>query len=367
MKTVFIVKESNENEKRVILLPENIIKLTKKYEVLVENNAGIGVNISNSEYEKNGARIVEKDEGWEKADLVLTYKGIGKNEYKYLKEGLVIAGLFHAEGNIELVKVLLQKKITAFSYEFIKDKDGHFPMSYPGGEIAGKLSVLYGAFFLQSIYGGSGKLLTAVRGVKKSKVGIIGYGNVGGAAIKLAKALGNDVVVFGRNVNKMGKISVFVDEDIKFVENTYENLVEELPTIDLLIGAILISTFDTEPIITEELMSLMKKGSVIIDVTCGYGPGYMPCIYEKTSLEEPIYINNYGIICCKIDNLPLGVPLTTTEAYSNNAEKWILKLCDHIFNNKFKQSIENGKIVEDGIIKHDVIEQHFEYYKGKNI
>lgn len=365
MKSIGILKETKKNEKRVILLPKDISIFTNEFEVLVEEGLALSLNIKDDEYIKYGAKVVTKEKVW-KSDIILKYKAVSDEEYRYLNKKTKIGAIFHAEGNKGLIKELLDKKCTAYTYEFVESSDGYFPMAFPGGEIAGKMAIMYANHFMQSQYGGKGKTLFAIRGVNPTKIAIIGYGNVGGAAIRLASILGNDVYVFGTNINKMKKTSVYLDEKIHYFESTKENLNKILPDMDVIIGAILISTYDTEPIVTEEMVKKMSKGTVIIDVTCGYGQGYMPFIKKYTTLENPIYVNEDGIIFCKIDNLPSAYPISTTEAYSSNAAQWLLKLVRHALGIEYCEEINKSKIVENGVITNDVIKQHWDYYNEKD-
>jgi len=365
MRSIGILKETKQNEKRVILLPKDISLFTPGFEVLVEKGLANSLNIQDEEYIKYGAKVVSKEEVW-KSDVILKYKAVTKDEYKYLNENTKIGAIFHAEGNEDLIRELLNKKCTAYTYEFVESNDGYFPMAYPGGEIAGKMAVMYANHFMQSQYGGKGKSLFKIRGASRAKIAVIGYGNVGGAAIRLASILGNEVYVFGTNINKMKKTSVYLDENIHYFESTKENLENILPNMDVIIGAILISTYDTPPLITESMVKKIEKGTVIIDVTCGYGKGYMPFIEKYTTLDNPIYINEDGIIFCKIDNLPSAYPISTTEAYSSNAAPWLYKLVKHALKLEYYEEIENSKIVENGNITNKVIKEHWNYYNGKN-
>lgn len=365
MKKISILKEVINGENRVILLPQDIDELVKKYEVYVESGAGKELGYSDDEYRRHGATIASKDECWEYSDFIIKYKAPIKEEYKYLNSKVKLGAIFHAEGNYNLLKELKNKKVTAYTYEFIETEDGFFPMAYPGGEIAGKMAIMYANFYQQKQYGGAGRALFSVRGSKKSKIAIIGYGNVGGAAIKLAADLGNEVYVFGSNINKLKKMSVYMGETIHCVESTNDNLLKFLPEMDAIIGAILISTYDTAPIITKEIFSKLKPGTVIIDVTCGYGSGYIPSIDKYTSLSEPVYISDNGIICCKIDNLPSAYPVSTTEAYSSNAKEWILKILDHELLGETNEDVSRGKIFDKGNIVHDVIKEHWSYYTNE--
>ena len=365
MMTIGILKETICGEKRVILLPEDVKVLTQKFLVVIEKDLAIDIGINDSEYIKFGARLDSLENVW-KSDIVFKYKAPTVHEFKYLTKDTKICAIFHAEGNKQLIDELLRKKCTAYTYEFLETSDGLFPMAYPGGEIAGKMAVMYANYFMQTQFGGKGKTLFAVRGASPSKVAIIGYGNVGGAAINLASKLGNDVFVFGSNINKLKKFSVLMDERVKCFESTKENLEKVLPTVDVIIGAILISSFDTKPLITNDIIKKLAPGTIVIDVTCGYGEGYIPAITRKTSLINPVYVNDDGILFCKIDNLPSAYPITTTQAYSKNASSWIYKIAMHALGIEYSYEAEMAKIVENGKILHDVIRQHWEYYEKNN-
>lgn len=362
MMTIGILKETIDGEKRVILLPEDVKILTQKFSVVIEENLAIDIGINDSEYIKFGAKVDSLENVW-KSDIVFKYKAPTVHEFKYLTRNTKICAIFHAEGNKQLISALLNKKCTAYTYEFLETSDGLFPMAYPGGEIAGKMAVMYANYFMQTQFGGKGKTLFAVRGAKPSKVAIIGYGNVGGAAINLASKLGNDIFVFGSNINKLKKSSVLMDEKVHCFESTKDNLEKILPTVDVIIGAILISSFDTKPLITNDIIKKLTPGTIVIDVTCGYGEGYIPAITKNTTLTNPMYINDNGILFCKIDNLPSAYPITTTQAYSNNAAPWIYKIAMHALGLEYSYEVEKSKIVENGKILHDVIKQHWEYYE----
>lgn len=361
-----ILKETMSGEKRVILLPSEVKQLVGEYDVYVEEGAGCAVGYSDETYIDVGAIIATREECW-KCDFVLKYKAPTKEEYKFLNNNVRLAAIFHAEGDYDLLKALKERKVTAYSYEFFRTEDGYFPMAYSGGEIAGKMAALYAMFYSQKQYGGSGKILFSVRGAKSARVAVIGYGNVGGAAIKMLTDMGNDVYVFGTNVSKMRKLSPLMGNNVICLESNEDNLKQYLPQMDAIIGAILISTYDTEPIITEEIFEQLKPGTVVIDVTCGYGKGYIPSIDRYTSLENPVYCTDNGIVCCKIGNLPSAYPVSTTEAYSRNACEWIKMMLDNELRGQKSSIVEHGKIFDDGVICHEVIKQHWDYYEKDDI
>lgn len=363
MKTVSVIREKMEGEKRVIMLPENVNKLVRKgYRVLVETGAGKTVGYTDNDYITAGAVIANEKQAWEGGDLILKYKPPIPEEYQYIKEGQTIAALCHAEGNYKLIKEFMKKKCNVYTFEFFETEDANFPLSIPGGEIAGKVAMLYAMYYSQTHLGGSGRLPVKVVGATKPTIGVIGYGNVGSSVIRMALDLGNNVIIFGHNIPKMKKMAIGYGGNIKCCLCSEESLFAELKNIDILFGAILISTYNTDPVVTKEMIDGMKNGSVIVDVTCGYGPGYMPFLENNTSLDDPI-LKKDGKTFIKIDNLPAAFHMTTTEAYTSNIEPYILQLCDRVFENKTDHISERGMIFKEGKIVHKVIEEHFKYYE----
>lgn len=362
-KIISILKEVRPNEKRVILTPIEVIKLVSNgYQVIAEHNCGIACGFADSEYRQAGAEIVSQCEAWKSSDVVVKYKAPISDEYHFFSSKTILAALFHAEGNYQLLKAMMKSQITAYSFEFFETGDGFFPLAFPGGEIAGKSAVLYAAHFMQNHLGGKGKLLCDVVGVPKPRIGIIGYGSVGSAAISLAISLGCDVIVFGTNMQKLRKLQIVYGNRIEILFSTHENYVKILPTIDVLIGAVLISTYDTPELISESLIKTMTPGSLVIDVTCGYGEGYLPFIKGYTTLENPVQISD-GISYIKIDNLPSAYHITTTTAYANNLFPYLLNLLNSLSGKKSDDISERGCIMRDGEIVHKEILKHWNYYE----
>ena len=368
MAVISIIKEKKLGEKRVILLPQHVrLLINNGYKVCVEHDAGINLGFSDTEYSNAGADIVSEEVAWEKGDLIIKYKPPTKNEFKYIKEHQNIAALCHAESDFQLMNEFIRKRCTVFTFEFFRDEKGKFPLAVPGGDIAGKVAMIYAMFLSHTQIGGKGKLPIRIEGVEPPTIGVIGYGNVGNSIIELALKLGNRVIVFGSNIKKMKEYaSRFPGQPIEFYESRPEVLLSKMKEIDVLFGAILISTYNTQPIVTKEMIDCMKEGSIIIDVTCGYGDGYMPFFEKKTDLNNPFYLQD-GKLFVKIDNLPCAYHNTTTQAYSNNVAPYIVKLCDYLFMNKSDNCVIHGKIFDNGSITHEVIQEHYDYYERNNI
>jgi len=363
-KSVSIIKEKRSGEKRAIIVPEQVQEFRlSNFDVYVEESTGIEIGFSDEEYIKYGAKILNTKEAWSASPFVLKYKPPIEDEYRFLKPHMHLCAIFHAEGDMKLVETLKNSMVSAYSYEFFKSTNGTFPLAIIGGEIAGKLAVIYGAYHLQSQNGGSGILLSSLANIRRPKVLIIGYGNAGGAAARLAHDLGCEVVVLGRDIEKMRRFESNFNQPIRTELNTSEKLSEELKDTDLVIGTILISTYDTEPMITEEHLKKMKKGSMIIDVTCGYGKGYLPTFDYFTNENSPTFIKQ-GIVHCKIDRLPAFVPKTSSIAFSKNATPYLINLGNAIYNRKLVDSTsQNGLIIQGGEVIHNEIKKHVDLIK----
>ncbi len=231
-------------------------------------------------------------------------------------------------------------------------------------EISGHMAVIYGAYHLQNELGGSGVMLGYIPGVKRPKVLVIGHGNAGGAATRTAISLGEEVVVLGTNRERLRKFKATVPPDVKCYVNSKEILEREVPDADLIVGAILISIWDTPAMINHELLKKMKPGSVIVEVTCGYGKGYLPTALKKTrNLNEVYKVEN--IIHIKNDCMPKQVHITAVEATSKNIILYLINLGKSIFEKDFQNPIsEEGLIVSDGKIIHPQILHEFKSMKA---
>ena len=361
-KSISILKEHKEDENRVVLLPEDIaIFVNNGYTVYVEQGAGLGIGIEDKSYKNAGALILSREDAWKASTFIVKYKAPISEEFQFLNSEINLCAIFHAEGNVELVNTLCDKGPTAYSYEFFETEDGIFPLAVVGGEISGKLAVIYGAYHLLSPQGGRGVLLADIIGARRPKVIVIGYGNVGSAAVKTAQALGNEVVVFGTDRERLSKYQRAVGSDVRCLLYTPESFEQEIIDADLIVGAILVSTYNTPPILLERHLKKMKKGSMIIDVTCGYGDGYLPTFSNFTTFKKPTY-HKEGILHCKIDILPSSVPITTSKAFSKNIAPYILKLGESIFSNKYDPISERGKIIEQGKIMNSIVSENIRLY-----
>jgi alanine dehydrogenase len=357
-KSVSILKETRDGDKRVVILPDGVRKFVDAgFWAYVEHHAGIGLGISDNDYEAAGAKIVSTEEAWRCSPYVVKYKYPSKAEYQYLQPNMHLCCYLYAGGNELLTNTLCELNITSYAYEFFETADGHFPLMTSDSEISGHMAVIYGAYHLLESMGGRGVLLCHVPDAKRAKVVVIGYGNAGGAAARTAAAMGAQVVVLGTNPVKLRKFQATMPPNVTCYVNTPEVREREFLDADLVVGAILISTYDTPPMINRELLMKMKVGAVIVDVTCGYGEGFLPTGHTQTRDLSKIY-EVEGVLHIKNDIMPASVPFTSAEATSKNHTAYLINLGRTIFENDFSDPIseaakvtQNGKIVHPEIIK----------------
>ena len=270
-----------------------------------------------------------------------------------------IAALFHAEGDVDLLTALQKCGATAWSYEFVTEH-GRFPLGRPGGRIAGIQAVLAGAHALQSP-AGRGVLLAAVDGADNANVVVIGSGNVGAAAAHTAAVLGANVTVLTRGETSRRDYLRRAPAGVRVLVNTRKALLACLAEADLVIGAILVSTYDTPPMIDQADLAVMRPGAVIVDATCGYGPGYLPTAGPVQAPGDPPR-QVAGILHVKIDVLPALVPVTSTAAYVANAAPYLKRLARTALLGVPDPAIEAAQIACAGHLVHPVLIQHARIY-----
>lgn len=356
--TVGFPRESG-TERRTICTPTIARTLTRAdFGVITETGIGAGVYIDDERYTAAGAQLAPPEEVWA-APLVLRYKSPDPPDIERLKAGQHIAALFHAEGDVALMTALRDTRVTAYSYEFLTE-DGRFPLGRPGGQIAGAQAVLAGATALQTP-GGRGVLVGSVPGAEPARVVVIGSGNVGSAAARTAAALGADVTVLARCEQSRTTYRRTAPPGVRVLVNTRETLLDAIAEADLVIGAILVSTYDTPAMIDSADLHRMRPGAVIVDATCGYGPGYLPTAGAVQRPGDPPREVD-GILHVKVDVWPALVPVTATAAYTTNATRYLDRLARVALLGTADPAVDAALIARDGRLVHPVLHQHAQVY-----
>ncbi|MBB4906202.1 NAD(P)-dependent oxidoreductase [Actinophytocola algeriensis] len=359
-KIIAFARERYPGEARCMVVPSEVPAYRAAgFDVWVETKTGAELGIADAEFADNGASVVSRDDVW-RAAYVVKYKTPQPEDFRYFRSGLTLASSFHAEGEVEMVRLMCESGMTAYSLEYCVTPDHVVPLPRSDMEITGKLAFIQGAYLLQAHFGGSGVLLAHVPGADDPRVLVIGHGKVGGAAVRAAAAMGCAVTVLGRDRTRLREFAATVGPTVTCRLNSADVLEEELRKADLVMGAILIATEDTPPMIEKRHLAMMKKGSLLMDVTCGYGDGvgWMPTFHRTSSFDDPVYEVD-GVLHYKMDRIPSRVPRTASQAKSRNVTPYLIELGDAIYAERENAFFTTGKIVEGGRITHPYLKESF--------
>lgn len=281
----------------------------------VESGSGAALDLDDDMYRAAGVTVVDRAEVWRRSEVVFPYRAPIEADFSCMTSDHVIFGYMHAEGNPKLCEALVSSRASAFALEFVANRDGDSVLTAVEAMISGQLAVIQAAFHLQKEYSGRGRLFTAVPGSRPTRVLVLGNTRAGRSAAVLASRMGAEVTQLGRDVNRLSAAVGPAIAGVVLGELSPDRVRELIPTADVVIGAVLISDWDTAPLIDRAALQLMRPGSVIVDVTCGYGAGYLPTFPRFTEPHDPFDVVD-GIVHIKIDGLPEQVPITASEAAS---------------------------------------------------
>ena len=352
-----VVKELKEGETRVAITPDVTGMLTSlSLSVLIEAGAGELSGFSDEDYIQNGATVVKNaKEVWENSKVIVKVKEPQPSEFKYFRPDLVIFSYLHLAVEEKLTKALLTNKVSSIACESVETKDKTLPLLIPMSEVAGRLAIQMGASFLQCHSGGTGVLLSGVPGVQPGKVIIIGAGVVGCSAAKIAIGMGADVSIFDTDLKKLTKLNSIYKTSIKTHYCNETKLLAEIPKADILITAVLVHSMVAPKLITEQMVKLMKKGSVIVDVAIDQG-GNVETVDKLTTHQNPTY-EKFGVLHCAIPNIPSAVPKTASYAYAYAMFPYLKSLGELGFIDAIKENHEllmgvntfNGEITNEAV------------------
>ena len=314
-------RETKDRENRVGLTPEGVAALRREgHEVVIERGAGLGSGFADADYAAQGATLGSADEAW-KADLVVKVKEPLGSEYRHLA-GQIVFTYFHLAGAPRaLTAQLLDRGTTALAYETVTDARGRLPLLAPMSAIAGNMAPLMGSYYLAKFNGGRGTLLGTVLGRSHGEVAVVGDGVVGRHACDVASALGARVTVFGL---RQENAAVFERHPgVRYRLSTPESLAAHLPSVDLLVGAVLRIGARTPHVVTATMVSSMPPGSVIVDVSIDQGG----CVATSrpTSLSSPVFVA-HGVTHYCVTNMPGAYPRTATLALTDATLPYVLRV-----------------------------------------
>jgi alanine dehydrogenase len=319
-------KEIKEQEFRVALTPSGVYQLAKRgHEIIVERGAGTGAGFPDAEYENAGARLMDAHNPvFAKADLIVKVKEPLQSEFTLLRPGQILFTYLHLAASQPLTEALMKSGVTALAYETV-EVNRRLPLLEPMSEIAGRMSVLVGGYFLAKHFGGSGVLLGGVPGVLPGKVVVLGGGTSGINAARMGQGLGADVTILEVDLERMR----FLDITLHTAHTLYSNemhLHELLPEVDLLIGAVLVPGARAPRLVTREMLRCMRPGSVFVDIAIDQGG----CAETSrpTTHHDPVFVEE-GVTHYCVTNMPGAFARTATQALTNVTYRYIEALADH--------------------------------------
>ncbi|MGX7872747.1 alanine dehydrogenase [Mesorhizobium sp. ORM6] len=320
-------KEIKNHEYRVGLTPGSVREyVAHGHEVLVETGAGAGIGADDNAYRAAGATIAKTAaDVFAKSDMIVKVKEPQPNEWVQLRDGQILYTYLHLAPDPEQTKGLLASGVTAIAYETVTDDRGGLPLLAPMSEVAGRLSIQAGATALQKANGGRGVLLGGVPGVPPGKVTVLGGGVVGLHAARMAAGLGADVTIIDRSIPRLRQLDDLFAGRVHTRYSTVEALEDECFSADIVVGAVLIPGAAAPKLVTREMLSGMKKGSVLVDVAIDQGGCFETS--HATTHAEPTYEVD-GVIHYCVANMPGAVPVTSAHALNNATLHYGLQLAD---------------------------------------
>ena len=321
-----VPKEIKNNEFRVSATPPGVHSLVKAgHTVYVESGAGLGSAITDEDYVKAGATILNTaDEVWAKGDLILKVKEPIAAEYPRMRKGQILFTYLHLAASRECTDAIIKSGCTAIAFETV-ELNGALPLLAPMSEVAGRMSIQVGATALQKPEGGRGVLLGGVPGVKPARVVVLGGGVVGLSAATIALGMRADVTILDLDLNRLRQIDDMYKGQIKTLASSAYAIEEQCLEADLVIGAVLVHGAKAPRLVTDELVSRMKPGSVLVDVAIDQGGCFEGS--KATTHSDPTFKVHNSLYYC-VANMPGAVPATSTAALANATIKYALALAN---------------------------------------
>ena len=324
---VGIPKEIKNNENRVGMTPAGVAELARRgHEVSVQHTAGEGSGFSDDDYVKAGARILPTIEAvYRECDMIVKVKEPIEPEYDLVRPGQLLFTYFHFACEKELTDAMLKSGAVCLAYETVQLPNGSLPLLQPMSEVAGRMATLNGAYYLQKTKGGKGKLISGVPGVNPAKVLVLGGGVVGEAAAFMAAGLGADVTIADISLPRLRQLDIETPANVHTLYSSEHNIRQQLPTVDIIVGSVLVPGDKAPKLITKNMLKLMEPGTVLVDVAIDQGGCFETS--KPTTHSEPIFIED-GIVHYCVANIPGAVPNTSTLALANATLRYAVALAD---------------------------------------
>ena len=355
-----VPKEIKTNENRIALVPAGAETLIAAgHSVLIETGAGLGSGFSDDDFTCVGAAIApDADRVWRDSEMIMKVKEPIKLEWPRMRKGQLVFTYFHFAADEELTRAHLASGAACVAYETVELPTRELPLLTPMSEVAGRMAVQEGAKYLEKLYGGRGVLLGGVPGVAPAKVVILGGGIVGINAAKMAAGLGAKVVILDISLERLRYLSDVMPANVQLIHSNRHNILEQITTADLVIGGVLIPGAKAPKLIRRADLSVMRPGSVIVDVAIDQG-GCVETIHATTH-ENPTYVVD-GVIHYGVANMPGGVPRTSTLALTNATLPYALQLANKGWKRALKDNpaLLKGLNVVDGKVTYAGVAEAF--------
>ena len=356
------LKEIKNHEYRVGLTPASVRALVSRgHQVRIETNAGMGIGVSDDDYKKAGADIAkDAAEIFSSCDMIVKVKEPQPAECKMLRQGQVLFTYLHLAPDPEQTKLLLESGAIGIAYETVTGPGNTLPLLAPMSEVAGRLSIQAGAHCLEKAQGGSGVLLGGVAGVAPAKVLVIGGGIVGDNAAYMAAGMGADVTILDSSVQRLRQLDIEYGGRVKCVYSTEDTVENYALEADLVIGAVLLPGAAAPKLLSKDLISKMRGGTVVVDVAIDQGGCFETS--KATTHQEPTYVVDDIVHYC-VANMPGAVPRTSTFALNNVTLPFVLSLADK----GYKQALQddagllNGLNVHEGKLTYQAVAEALNY------
>ena len=324
---ISVPKEIKNNEFRAAITTAGVHELHESgHQVLIETGAGVGSGISDQDYALAGAEIVANaDELWARADMVMKVKEPVSSEYSRFREGLILFTYLHLAAEPELTQALVDAGVTAIAYETVQTANRALPLLAPMSEVAGRLSVQVGASSLMAPAGGQGILLGGVPGVRPAKVVVLGAGVAGSNAAAMAIGLGADVTILDISTDRLRELDAQYQGRLKTVASNKYEVEKSILDADLVIGSVLIPGAKAPKLVSNELVSRMKPGSVLVDIAVDQGGCFEDSV--PTTHQNPTFKVHNSLFYC-VANMPGAVPNTSTYALTNVTLRYAVALAN---------------------------------------
>jgi alanine dehydrogenase len=341
---VGVPREVKNHEYRVAMTPAGVVELVRRgHEVLIETTAGAGSSIPDAEYVAAGARIApDADAVWDAAELVLKVKEPVAEEYHRMRRGQTLFTYLHLAASAECTRAIVAAGINAVAYETVQLPDGSLPLLAPMSEVAGRMAAQVGAHCLERAQGGRGVLLGGVPGVPAGKVAVIGAGVAGLNAAAIAVGMQAEVIVLDTNVNRLRQIDFTYRGHLQTVASNSYEVEKACRWADLVIGAVLVPGAKAPKLVSTELVSTMRPGSVLVDIAIDQGGCFADS--QPTTHDDPTYRVHDSVFYC-VANMPGAVPHTSTWALTNVTLPYALALADK----GLRQAVADDPVLAKGV------------------